>query len=433
MVSGRLVAENVRQPRVDGYRSLVAGACSGTPSTGHIALVPAGTDHQRPATLQPDSTHNSPAWDDGSWPPLPPLASDLSADVCVIGLGGSGLSAVGELLELGRRVVGIDAADVAAGAAGRNGGILRAGVAAFHHEAVRTIGRERATRLYRMTEDEIRRIASELPEVVRSTGSIRLATSDDERRDCERQRDAMRADALPVEEYHGPLGRGLFFPENASLDPLARCRAMARRALARGASLFGGTRALAIGGGEVLTTGGRIRCGAVVVAVDGRLEALLPELAGTVRSARLQMLGTAPTEEVRIPCPVSARGGFDYWQQLADGRVVLGGGRDRTMDAEWTASSEPTGEIQDYLERTLRETIGVRAPITHRWAASVGYSGNGLPILAEVRPRVWAAGAYSGTGNLLGAMCGRAAARLSCGEASPLAYLLGSSPLTERT
>jgi glycine/D-amino acid oxidase-like deaminating enzyme len=263
------------------------------------------------------------------------------------------------------------------------------------------------------------------------SGSIRLATSDAERADCERQRDAMRADSLRVENYNGPLGRGLFFPGNAALNPLARCRVLARRAMDRGAALYGRTRSIAIDGTEVRTAGGRIRCDSLIVAVDGGLDTVLPELAGAVRTARLQMLATGPTREVRIPCPVSARSGFDYWQQLADGAVVLGGGRDRAMEDEWTSSSAPTAAIQEYLERTLRDVIGARALITHRWAASVSYTSSGLPILAAVRPGVWAAGAYCGTGNLLGALCGRAAARMVCGETPELAYLLGTSPVTE--
>jgi glycine/D-amino acid oxidase-like deaminating enzyme len=62
--------------------------------------------------------------------------------------------------------------------------------------------------------------------------------------------------------------------------------------------------------------------------------------------------------------------------------------------------------------------------VTHRWAASVGYTSDGLPVLEEVRPRVWALGGYSGTGNIVGSLCGRAAAALVCGERSPWAELL---------
>ena len=75
--------------------------------------------------------------------------------------------------------------------------------------------------------------------------------------------------------------------------------------------------------------------------------------------------------------------------------------------------------MQAALERLLRERIGVTAPVTHRWAASVGYTRSGGPYLGEVRDRVWAAGGYCGTGNLVGALCGRAAAARALGQSHP--------------
>jgi gamma-glutamylputrescine oxidase len=342
----------------------------------------------------------------------------------VIGLGGSGLTAVSELLQLGRSVVGIDAADVAAGAAGRNGGLLLTRTADFHHDAVAAIGRERARRIHELTLEEIRRIAEQAPGTVRFRGSLRIAESAEELADCARQRDAMRADGLSVEDYDGPFGRGLFFPDDASFNPLARCRALARRNIAGGARLFAGTRARSFGANEVVTAHGRIRCERVIMAVDGRLESLVPELTGSVRTARLQMLATAPAPEVDIPCPVSMRYGYDYCQQLPDGSVALGGGRDKAVEDEWTGAGEPSAFVQQYLESVLRTRLRVTAPITHRWAANVSYTPNGLPVLAEVRPGTWVIGGYSGTGNAVGALCGRAAARLASGDTTEFARLL---------
>ncbi len=367
---------------------------------------------------------NTPVWDDGAWRTLTPQSSDLSTQVCVIGLGGSGLTAISELLALGRTVIGIDAADVAAGAAGRNGGFLLGGTADFHHDAVAAIGRDRALRIHQLTIEEIARIAEQAPGTVRFPGSLRIAESDEEFADCARQRDAMRADGIAVDDYSGPFGRGLFFPGDATFNPLARCRALARHCMRGRASLFARTRALSFSGNEVVTDRGRIRCEQVIVAVDGQLETLVPELEGRVRTARLQMLGTAPTTEIAIPCPVYARYGFDYYQQTLDGAVALGGGRDKSIESEWTSDNEPSAFIQQYLENILREKLRVTAPITHRWAASVSYTSDGLPVLAEVRPNVWVIGGYSGTGNAIGALCGRAAARLASGDATEFARLL---------
>ena len=358
-------------------------------------------------------------WHDAPWPGLPSLDGDVDADVCVVGLGGSGLTCVRELLALGRRVVGVDAGAVAQGAAGRNGGFLLAGLTAFYHDAVRAIGRERALAIYRLTLREIDRICAETPEVVRRVGSLRIADSPAEEADCEAQHAAMRADGLPVERYEGPEGRGLLVPSDGAFHPLARCHALARRAMDEGALLFERSRALDVVHGGVVTAAGRVRAPHVVVAVDGGLERLLPEFHGLVRSTRLQMLATAPAPEVSIPRPVYARWGHDYWQQLPDLRIALGGGRDLGGDAEWTHEPTPSATIQHALERILRDRLGVRAPVTHRWAATVGYTTDRMPVATEARPGVWAIGGYSGTGNVIGALLGRAVAHAIVHGESP--------------
>jgi len=184
----------------------------------------------------PAAIVNKPVWASEPGPTLTPLDRELTSDVCVVGLGGSGLSCIDELLTLGRKVIGIDSGIVAGGAAGRNGGILRAGVAAFHHDAVKSLGRERAVRLQHLTGAEIVRIAEQAPGTVRMTGSMRIALTPDEEADCALQLAAMRADGLAAEPYDGPLVRGRFCPDNASMQPMARCRALAPSLEARGAS-----------------------------------------------------------------------------------------------------------------------------------------------------------------------------------------------------
>ena len=373
-----------------------------------------------------DAARREPVWETGAWVPLPPLAEDIEADVCVVGLGGAGLACVGELRARGVRVVGIDARDAGAGAAGRNGGFLLAGLAEFHHRAVARHGRARARALYALTLAELDWQFASLPGIAQRTGSLRIALSAEEEADCDAQLEAMRADRLPAEPYAGPEGRGLLIPSDGTFDPLARCRELARRAVAAGARLFGASPAVAVARGEVSTPRARVRCGAIVVAVDGALEQVLPELAARVRTARLQMLATGPTDELRLTRPVYARWGYEYWQQLADGRVALGGFRDLGRDAEWTFEPSPSDRVQRELERFLRTRLGVHAPVTHRWAAPVSYSSTGLPVLDEVRPGVWATGAYSGTGNVIGQLCGRSAARLALGERDEVAVLLSS-------
>src|SRR5690606_28762951 len=101
---------------------------------------------------------------------------------------------------------------------------LLAGCYDFHHDAVARYGRDRATAIYRLTIDEIERIAAETPAAVRRVGSVRLAVSDAERADCAAQHAALIADGLPVETYSGADGEGLLIPADAAFNPLLRAR-----------------------------------------------------------------------------------------------------------------------------------------------------------------------------------------------------------------
>lgn len=370
---------------------------------------------------------NSPVWDDRDWRPLPKLTGPVRADVCVVGLGASGLAAMEELLAQGVTAVGVEADTAGAGAAGRNGGFVLAGLAKFFNETVAQFGEEAAAAIYRLTAEEIARQAEEMPALVRVTGSLRIAADAAEKADCAKHLAALRYCGFAAEPYTGPEGEGLLLPTDGVIQPLHRVRAVAQRLRQREARLYEDSPVRKIVPGSVVTDKGTVFCDSVIVAVDGRLEALLPELAGRVRTARLQMLATAPAPEVNFPRPVYYRQGYEYWQQLPDRSLALGGFRDHALAEEWTQDDAPTERIQGLLEAFLRDHLKVRAPITHRWAASVGYTPDGLPILEEARPKTWAVGGYNGTGNIAGVLGARAAARLACGQASAWAEALAKA------
>ena len=370
---------------------------------------------------------HTPVWGDPAGAENPgPLRGEVSADVCVIGLGGSGLAAIGAALEAGASVVGVDAGPIAGGAAGRNGGFLLAGGALFHHDAVAAWGEERAVGLYAESLRELDRLEAELgAPIVRRVGSLRIPASPEEEQDCAEQLAMLERHRLPAEAADGPSGRGVFVPTDGSVQPLERCRLLARRAVAAGARLYCDSPVTEVSGTRVGTAGGEVTCKAVVACVDGGIDVLFPELAGRARTARLQMLATAPVEPGRFPCPVYDNHGYDYWQQLPDGRIALGGGRSAHADEEWGLPAEPGGDVQAYLDALLRARLQVDAPVTHRWAGRIAYTESRLPVFEELRPGVLAVGAHSGHGNVLGSAAGRSAMALALGgPADRLAELL---------
>jgi glycine/D-amino acid oxidase-like deaminating enzyme len=127
-----------------------------------------------------------------------------------------------------------------------------------------------------------------------------------------------------------------------------------------------------------------------------------------------------PIEELLYDRPHYARQGFDYWQQLPDRRVLLGGFRDVSIMDELTDDEVTTPVIQESLERFMGELIGATPTITHRWAGIFGLTQDMLPLVGRVpgRDRVWVAGGYSGHGNVLGFACAELVAGAIRGEQS---------------
>jgi glycine/D-amino acid oxidase-like deaminating enzyme len=159
----------------------------------------------------------------------------------------------------------------------------------------------------------------------------------------------------------------------------------------------------------------------VLVATDGYPSGLLGRLEGLIVPTRGQMIATEPLAERIFECPHYGRHGFDYWQQMPDGRILAGGFRDAALQDEFTAEEALTPQIQGALEAFVAELVGRPVAVTHRWAGIFGLVLDFLPVVGRVpgEERVWVAGGYSGHGNVLGLLCGELAARAVVGEDSP--------------
>jgi glycine/D-amino acid oxidase-like deaminating enzyme len=135
------------------------------------------------------------------------------------------------------------------------------------------------------------------------------------------------------------------------------------------------------------------------------------------------MVATAPVSRGRLHCPVYGRWGYDYAQQDDKGRLFVGGGRDRFEAEEWTTDAEPSAPVQGYVEHIAARFAGAPVSVTHRWAASVGFSVDGRALCTAVDDGVVAVGGYNGTGNLVGPVAARAAVALVLdGTPPPLCF-----------
>ena len=311
-----------------------------------------------------------------------------------------------------------EAREIAGGASGRNGGFALRGATPPYDEARRVLGPERARLVMALTERSLDRIEELAGDAFRRLGSLRLAFDDAELAALCREHDALREDTFSVEWVDAlapPLDRlyrgAILHPTDGALQPARWVRRLAAHAAAAGADVREGERVSVDG----------VDADVVVVAADGFTAALLPELAGVVRPMRGQVLVTEALPERRYEQPHYAREGYDYWHQLPDGRLVIGGSRDMSPDTEETDVEATTELVQARIEALTEALVGYRPRVTHRWAGIWGTTPDLEPLVGPVpgREGVWLAGGYSGHGNVLGLACGDLVARAILGEHPP--------------
>lgn len=344
------------------------------------------------------------------------------ADVAVIGAGITGCACAAALAGEGKRVRVYDARGVGEGASGRNGGFALRGAAARYDVARETYGAEEARELWRRTEKAADRLETLAGDAFRRTGSLRLAADVEERVEICAEYEALREDGFAVEwrdelPHLRPDFRGaIFHPTDGSVQPAGFVQRLADRAAGAGVAFATNHRVESLG---------EIDAEHTVIATDGSGHGLLPELDDALWPARGQVIATAPLPERLFECPHYARHGFDYWQQLPDGRIVLGGFRDFSILTEMTNEETTTQPIQDALDAFLVELLGELPTITHRWAGIFGLTQDLLPLVGPVpgHDGVWVAAGYSGHGNVFGLLCGELVAGAVLGREDPLLEL----------
>jgi gamma-glutamylputrescine oxidase len=336
--------------------------------------------------------------------------------VVVVGGGITGCAAALALAGAGVRVRLHEAREVAGGASGRNGGFALRGGAAPYDVTIETIGREQAKRLWQLTEDALDRLESRAGDAFRRTGSLRLAADDEERDALAIELEALRADGFAAEWMEKPLdGRfraAIFHPGDGALHPARWVRRLAVAAAEAGVEIREHSRVESLD---------EVDADLVLVATDGYPSGLLGQIEGLIVPTRGQMIATEPVPERIFDCPHYGRHGFDYWQQLPDGRILVGGFRDFALQAEFTAEEALTPHIQGALESFVAELVGRPLDVTHRWAGIFGLVLDFLPVVGRVpgEERAWVAGGYSGHGNVLGLLCGELVAQAMLGHEAP--------------
>ena len=336
----------------------------------------------------------------------------VECDVCVVGAGIVGLYLARVIAGQGKRTVVLEARHVAAGASGRNAGMVLTGAAHYYYDAIRMYGPEIAHELWYLSlhnREIVKGLSSELGTPYDPSGSLLLALDDTEAEDIERTADAMRDDGINCRFTHrDPTGRGfaaaLAQPDDAGIHPVIFANALAQTsgtALHESTEVFGWEH-LPDGRIEVRSRRVTVRCDQLALCTNAYAPLMHPYFMGKVMPTRGQVFVTEPLGRKVLSHLCYGDYGYEYFRQLPDGRFLLGGWRHHFRDMEVGYEDRTTPEVQGGLDGFLRRYFPdvANARITHRWSGTMGFSKDGIPLAGELpdQPNVFFAVGFTGHG-----------------------------------
>ena len=373
-------------------------------------------------------------------PDYPTLAGELTADVCVVGGGFSGLNTALELAERGFSVILLEARKIGWGASGRNGGQVTgslSGDAAMRKQMRRSLGDEvddfiwhLRWRGHEIIQQRVKKYGiacdlkhghlhaaykpSHLPGLRADYEEAVRRGLGDEVSLLDRQQ--VRG-LLDSELYHGAIKN----TRNLHLHPLNLCLGEARAAASLGALIFEHSPVLEIVHGDtpaVITAQGRINAKQVLLAGDvyHKLEPqqlkgkIFPAMGGIVTTEPLGDLAKRlnPEDLAVYDC----RFVLDYYRMTADGRLLFGGG----ANYSGKDSRDIAAELRPCIEQTFPALKGVA--IDFQWSCAMGIVINRIPQLGKLSDNVWYCQGYSGHGVATSHIMGEIMAQAITGQLS---------------
>ncbi len=348
---------------------------------------------------------------------FPALAGDVTADVCVVGGGYTGLSAALHLAEAGFDVILLEAHRVGFGASGRNGGQLGSAQRMDQEDLERLVGNVDAAKLWDLAEDakdlvkgliERHRIDCDL-----KPGIASLGFSDAERRELHDHvahlSDRYGYDHIqPLDADAGhalcpsPAYRGGYLDMGAAhLHPLNYALGLARAATAAGVRIHEATEVLEIAEGSpatLQTAQGRVKADHVILACNGYLGSLNPKVASRVMPINNFIAATEPlgddaarvlTQDVAV---ADTKFVINYFRLSADKRLLFGGGE----SYGYRFPSDIAATVRKPMTGIFPHLRDVK--IDYAWGGTLAITMRRMPYLARIAPNILSASGYSGHG-----------------------------------
>lgn len=374
-------------------------------------------------------------------PPAPqtqPLMGKVEADVVIVGGGYTGLSAALHLAGAGTRVVVLEAKEFGFGGAGRNVGLINAGMWVMPDDLPGELGPVHGERLLDLLGNgpravmdiiEKHQIACELTK----NGTLHCAVGDSGRKEIEARAEQWQRRGAPVEllsatEAADRIGtsayQGALLDRRAgTLQPLAYARGLAQAAMSAGATLHTGSAVTAASRNgsrwTIDTSGGSVSADWLIVATDAYSHGPWQ----TVRDEQVHLpyfnFATVPlTDEQRRRILPGLEGCWDTVEILSSFRMDA---RGRLVFGSVGALRGPGATIHEaWARRALVKLFPELADIEFEteWYGQIGMTDNALPRFHTFGPAAIGFSGYNGRGIAPGTVFGKVLARHILGEIS---------------
>ena len=299
-----------------------------------------------------DRTLSHGLWSATATPPpsLTPLEGDVKIDVAVIGGGYTGLSAALHLAEAGTDALVLEAREIGYGGAGRNCGLVNAGLWLMPDDVVKILGPDYGERLIKVlgaSPDLVYELIEKHGIECEATrnGTLHCAHSPGGYRALQ-QREAQwkRRDApvtlLSRDEAAPQIGSEAFYgalldKRAGTIQPLAYAYGLARAAQGAGARLYANSPVTAIeresNRWRLTTPGGNVLAKAVILAVHGYTDYAFKDKQSDLVPFNFFQFATSPlSERVRKTILPGGHGAWDTSLILSSfhldqaGRLIVG-------------------------------------------------------------------------------------------------------------
>jgi gamma-glutamylputrescine oxidase len=373
------------------------------------------------------------------------LRGRLTADVCIVGGGYTGLSAALHLARSGYQVVVLEANRIGWGASGRNGGQVGVGQRRGATELVAMFGLERARALWQLGRDAtglVRTLISRHAiDCDLSPGQMVVAAKSSHIGDMVEEVELLRAQfgyrsirmmsrAELETELASPVFHGGWLDDEAShLHPLNYCLGLGRAAEEAGAQVFEHSAVIAQDRTDpalLRTEKGEVSARYVLLACNGYLGGLEPRLAGKIMPINNFVVATeslgaeAATALIRNrACVHDTRFVVNYFRLSRDHRLIFGGGENyRTRFPRDIAAF-----VRPYMLRIFPQLATAR--IDYAWGGTLAITLNRLPCIGRLAPNIFYAQGYSGHGVPMATLAGQLVAEALAGTAERFDLMAG--------